>query len=195
MADIAITWADVEGLKAFEAGMRSLQSQFEFSNVARRAINRTGEMARTQVVKTLAAQTGLTQKVVRMAVKPKRANYDSLAYTMTSTGGEVRLKYFKPRETRKGVTAAPFGKRQLFPGTFMKGGLFPGRVAIARFAGNVFERDGSSKFPVAVVKSKVIIPAEMVDGATAAAFRSTVAEQLPRRFAHELRRATGVAFT
>lgn len=194
MQSIEISWRDLENLPQFQRALRMVGSQFEFSNAARRAVNRTGDMARTQVVRALARQTGLQQKIVRKAVKPQRANFDRIAYVMHAQGGDISLKYFKARETRKGVSAAPFGKRSVFASSFMRGGRFPNRVVVPRFHGHVFQRDGSERAPITKLKSGVVIPAEMVQGETAKAFETTVRDVLPRRFAHEINRLTGGAF-
>jgi hypothetical protein len=194
MQAMEIQWRDIENLRRFERAARMVGSQFEFANASRRVVNRTGDMARTQVVRTLSRQTGLKQKIVRSAVKPHRANYDRIAYVMRARGGDISLKYFKPRETRKGVSAAPFGKRTVFSSSFMRGGRFPNRVPAPRFHGHVFERDGRERTPVTKLKSGVIIPVEMVQGETAKAFEASVRKVLPRRFAHEINRLTGGAF-
>ncbi|WP_338606873.1 phage tail protein [Pelagibacterium nitratireducens] len=194
MHSMEIQWRDIENMRMFERAARMVGSQFEFANASRRAVNRTGDMARTRVVRALAGQTGLQQKLLRKAVKPTRANYDRIAYVMRAKGGDISLKYFKPRETRKGVSAAPFGKREVFASSFMRGGRFPHRVAVPRFHGHVFERDGRERTPITKLKSGVIIPAEMVQGETAKAFESAVRQILPVRFAHEINRLTGGAF-
>lgn len=194
MQRLEIAWSDVEGLRQFENAIRKISSQHDFGNAARRAINRTGDMARTQVIRALSKQTGLQQKLVRKIVRPQRANYDRYAYRMVATGGEISLKYFKPRETRRGVSAAPFGERKVFAGAFMKGGAFPNRRPLG-MGGHVYEREGKERFPVTKLRSGVIVPAEMVQGETAKAFDASVRENLPRRFAHEISRLTGGAFT
>jgi len=85
------------------------------------------------------------------------------------------------------VSAAPWGKRQVFAGTFMRGGLFPKRSGVV-FHGHVVKRAGSDRFPIAIQKSGVIIPQEMVAGETASAFRSTASTVVVRRVEHELSR-------
>ena len=73
-----------------------------------RALARTGDSARKQVVRALAQQTGLPQKrVIHRAVQIKRPHFGDLSYMMTTRGGDIRLKYFRARETRKGVAASP----------------------------------------------------------------------------------------
>ena len=152
-----------------------------------RALNRTGDMARTQVIRTLAKQTSLPQKTIRKAVEVKRSSWSELTYTLSAAGGDVALKFFKPRETRRGVTALVRGQRGLYESTFLKGGSFAvGRVAL-NMGGHVFLRVGN-RTDLEKQKSGVVIPAEMVDGATAEAFERTVSEQLPRRLDHEISR-------
>lgn len=180
---------DVRELRGFENMLGAVGT--DAPKVINRALNRTGDMARTKVVRTLALQTGLPQKTIRKAVKVKRSSWDDLTYTLSAAGGDVALKYFKPRETRKGVTAFVRGKRELYESTFMKGGSFArGRVPL-NMGGHVFLRVGS-RTDLEVQKSGVVIPAEMVDGATAEAFDSTVQFQLPRRLDHELGRLLGL---
>ena len=112
-----------------------------------RAVNHTGDKARTQMRRVLVDQTGLKMKTIRKAVTSKRA-FNGGAYEIKSRGGDVRLMFFGARETQKGVSAAPWNKRQIYPGSFMKGGLFPNRkgmvagVAVVRRVGN--ENSGCS---------------------------------------------------
>lgn len=75
-----------------------------------RALNRTGDMAKTQVVRALAKQTGLPQKTIRKVLRAKRASWQDLEYRLSASGGDVSLKYFKARETRRGVTALVRGE-------------------------------------------------------------------------------------
>jgi hypothetical protein len=160
-----------------------------------RALNRTGMKARTAMIKGLTAQTGLKPKVVRRALRSKKAHKANLAFTVESAGGNIALKYFSPRETRKGVSAAPFGKRRVFASTFMKAGWWPGRVVKGNWNGQVFKRTGVTKKTEAHPdgmdqferqKSGVIIPQEMVQGATEAAFFNVAQRELPGDLAHEL---------
>lgn len=148
-----------------------------------RAIRRTGDMTKTQVVRTLTKQTGLKRPVIVRAVKHKSSG--GVEYKLVSRGGNVALKYFGARETRKGVTAAPWNKRRTYAGAFTKGGNLPHRVGL-KFGGQVMQRDGKARTPIHKLKSGLFIPKEMVSGATAAAFLSTVAKVLPNRLRHEI---------
>jgi hypothetical protein len=187
MSVLRLRWQDISGLKRVENAVGMLSSE-QKDNAFRRAVNHTGDKARTVVIRTLAEQTGLKQKVIRKAVKVKRANFSSLEYVMTTRGGDISLKFFAARETRPGVSAAPFGERRVFPGTFMKGGRFPNRVTAKGLNGHVYRRTGSGRGPLEMVDSGVIIPAEMVRGATASAFTGLVERELPPRVMHEIMR-------
>lgn len=192
---IVLKWQDVSGLVRLSNALGSLGDHKKHL-VLQRAVNHTGAKARTQVVRALAKQTGLPNKVIQRAVRVKRASGasvkfypgGSLDYVMTTRGGDIALKYFKAREVRRGVTASPFGKRSLFEGAFMRGGRFPGRVHVPRFNGHVFERVGTDRHPYELKKSGVIIPDEMLTGATAAAFHKVVERDLPARVSHEIDR-------
>lgn len=188
MSGLAIRWHAVAGLKRFENQIGALGEKAP--HALRRAVARTGDMARTQVVRALTKQTGLKRKVIVRAVKVTRPSFGSLNYVMRTRGGDIALKYFSARETRKGVSASPFGNRKVFPHTFIRGGKFPGRVRLG-MGGHVFLPETSNpkwgrKFERQ--KSGVVIPAEMVKGRTAEAFQASVRANLPRRVEHELGR-------
>ncbi|MBQ4826569.1 phage tail protein [Leisingera sp. HS039] len=190
---------EVKGLQQFENMLGALGE--DAHKAVGRAISRTGDMARTQVVRTLAKQTGLPQKTIRKSIKVKRPVFGSktgkgqdLTYTLKSAGGDVALKYFQKRETKRGVVAnlgAARG-RVLFERTFFRGGAFPRRVDLSAFGGHVMDRVSEQRFHLRKVKSGVFIPEEMVDGATAAAFERSVEQNLPRRLDHEISRLLGL---
>jgi hypothetical protein len=154
-----------------------------------RAINHTGDKALTQMRRVLVAQTGLKYATLKRAVKGTKA-FGPGAYTIRSKGGDVRLMFFKARETRAGVSAAPWNNRRIYAGTFMKGGLFPNRKPL-HMGGAVLRRVGKARQPVAAVKSGLFIPEEMVKGQSEAAFFSTLDRDLSPRIAHELYRVLG----
>ncbi|MBN9056181.1 MAG: hypothetical protein BGO06_15550 [Shinella sp. 65-6] len=157
-----------------------------------RAINDTGAKAATATGRALADQSGLAKRVGAKAVKKRiRSTPATLAYEIPVKGGEIRLKYFKARETRKGVSGAPRNQRQVFAGTFMKAGWWPKRVVKGNWNGQVFRRVGN-KFQV--VKSDVVLPTEATTGNTAATF-DRGKDALDVRVTHYLRRLAGGALT
>ena len=153
----------------------------------RRAVNRTGDMAKTQVKRVLVIQTGLKAKVIDKALKSTPASGGSLSYVIESRGGDVRVQYFGAKESGSGVVAHPWNSSRMYAGGFMKQG-FTRRVAFTKpgMAGHVFKRSGAGRLPIGQLKSGLYIPKEMVSGASKAAFESTVASVLPRRLDHEL---------
>ncbi|MFN4098164.1 MAG: hypothetical protein ACK4GT_00170 [Pararhodobacter sp.] len=186
---LVLGWQNGEDLARFAGALRSL-GDARFRIVGARVVNRTGDMSRTQVRRRLTKQTGLKRRTIVKAVGVTRASPASMVYVMRAKGGDVSLKYFAARETRRGVSAAPFGKRRVFAGTFIKGGRFPSRVPIG-MGGHVFARTGGGRTPIEKQKSGVVIPAEMVSGATRQAFEASTRMVLPQRMAHEIRRMTG----
>jgi len=146
-------------------------------DAVRRAINRTGDQAFTVVKRVVARQMGIRVGVAADQMRRKRASYESLSYVIGARGGYLSLKYFAARQTRRGVSAAPWNVRRVFPHTFIVGKL----------GGHVFSRTSKKRFPLEK-KWGPALPNELVKGETAKAFTETVATVLPRRLEHELGR-------
>ncbi|MCF1502922.1 phage tail protein [Afifella sp. H1R] len=194
MAELSLRWVDARNARRFEEAAAMLGSE-KLAGVQMRAVNRAGNAGRTAAGRALAGQTGLPARYVRgrLIKGTKRAAGGRLVYAIDAKGGPIPLKFFKPRETRKGVSAAPFGKRQVFEHTFMKAGRFPKRVAF-NGGGHVFMPDlGSRKWgrSMEVEFSDVVFPSEMVSGASAAAWERVGLPTLEKRISHELKRASG----
>ncbi len=186
MAEIKIWWAD-QHLKGYAKKIDQISTRFP--KALPRLVNQVGNRAKTQVIRNLTKQTGLPRKTIVKAIgNPITARPTRLSYSMITAGGNIRLKYLSPRETRKGVTAKPWGKRTLYAGSFMKGGAFPNRKVVAKFDGHVYRRlgrgmrtDGSYGEKLTQVRSGMFIPVEMTSGATAKAFEQTAAPLLQQR--------------
>lgn len=179
MATISARWAD-KHLSLFGSRIAVLHSRFP--NVLPRIINQVGNRAKTQVIRSLTKQTGLSRKTIVKAIgDPGHARHSKLSYEMVTRGGDIRLKYLSPRELRAGVSAKPFGQRKLFAGTFLKGGRFPGRVNVPKFYGHAFHRLNKSGTKITYTRSGVFIPMEMTKGATRSAFERTAAPLLQQR--------------
>ncbi|MBI1202558.1 MAG: hypothetical protein GC182_08610 [Rhodopseudomonas sp.] len=163
-------------------------------DAVRRALNHSGDIARTKMRRALTEKTGLPYRVIKAATHTTHANYGALVYSIKARGGNVRLKFFKPRETQRGVSAAPRGQRRVFPNTFIKGGQFPNRVGL-HMGGEVFERIGSGhgRPMFKRARSGVFIPTDMVSAEVAETFIATGLALLPGRVAHEVGRILGVA--
>lgn len=211
---LTIRWQVVSGMQRLGNAMGRL-SDHQLHLALQRAVNHTGDKARTRVQRALAKQTGLGYGVIKRAIRVGRAwgagtnaagfkaGRGSLDYVMSTKGGDISLKYFKARETRAGVTAAPFGQRKLFPGTFMKGGKFPERNRMhtvltkgeAALHGHVWKRIGKARTPLELQNSGVVIPEQMLIGETSDAFRTVVDDDLPKRVMHEINRLAPDIFT
>jgi hypothetical protein len=162
------------------------------ANIYSKAINDTGKVAATATGRALAGQSGVPMRTGAKAVKKQtRSTPATLSFEIHVQGGPIRLKYFKARETRKGVSAAPRNQRRVFPGTFLKAGWWPKRVVKDNWNGQVFERAGA-KF--AVVKSDVVLPTEAVTGNTAQTFDQSK-NRLDVRVTHYLKRLGGGALS
>ncbi len=172
-------WAD-QNVKVFGKRLKAMEQRFPL--VLPRIINQVGNRAKTQVIRNLTKQTGLPRKTIVKAVgDPAAARAGKLSYELVTRGGNIRLKYLAPRETRPGVTATPWGKRVLFTGTFMRGGWFPNRKIVAKFDGHVYRRVNTSGTKITQARSGMFIPTEMTKGATRQAFLTTAGPLLRQR--------------
>jgi len=140
-----------------------------------RAINHTGNVAMTRVRRALVKQTGAAYGKIKDEVTGVNGNVGSPTYQIVARGRAMGLVHFNARETRKGVSARPWGKRRVFGGTF-----------IAR--GQVYKRVGKGRLPIEKLWGPSI-PTELVKDASVFEFMATVRERLPARVAHELSRA------
>lgn len=167
--------------------------------VAARAINRTGDMATTQVKRALAPQMGLGVGKIGERMKISRADANSLSYAIRGFGRPIGMKDFASRQTRKGVSAQPWGDRKVFPHSFV----------VKSLHGHVFKRTGEKvrmgmkhgrkrdsayagelRQPIKVMYGPGV-PKELVKDQSKRAFESTVASVLPRRIAYEMARLFG----
>lgn len=179
MALISFTW-EGSGIARLTVAAERLSGSQKVA-VLRRALNHTGDRTFTTVRRTLSQQIGAPQHVIARygKLRPLRASNAMLTYTIVAKGGPVPLKHFKAYQTKKGVSAAPWRNRKLYKSAFI----------VASLGGHVYWRKGKARLPIERVAGPNI-PKEMVKDQTAAAFHATVAEGLPRRVAHEIRRLT-----
>lgn len=163
---------DVTKLAAFAAHLHDAKSKLP--KALAQAVMKIGPEATSQMKRVLPAQTGLKFKTINKALKGRGAGS---VYTISSEGGDIRLKFFGARETAKGVTAAPWNSRRLYPATFIRSGWWPKRGKPVA-GGQVMQRMGQSKYPIKGVRSGLFIPEEMVKGNSAVVFYGTVDAKL-----------------
>lgn len=181
-----------DGVEKMRSITKALANDAKLHPAMSRALNHTGGVARTAVYRALAPQTGLKIKTTRKAVRLIKSSPSTMVALLESTGGDVGLKHFGARETRGGVSAAPFGKRQVFPLTFIRGGRWPKRVALP-YGNTVFQvTDTSNTWGRSFTKAQsgVVIPEEMIKGKSADEFNRIAETRLPKRVMHEIKRMT-----
>ena len=151
-------------------------------------LNRVGTRTRQVVVPTLVRQTGLSKRIITKAVRMYRASPQNPVVSLYTRGGDISLKYFNAREESGGVTATVKGDRIAIRGAFRRSGPRGNRFAVARLNGHVYvnEDGGRWRGHIRKVKSGVLIPAEMIRGATKDAFLEVVNRELPAEIAREL---------
>src|SRR4051812_14678264 len=165
------------GIPRLADAAQTLGSEAKARTAYSRAINHSAKVAATATGRALSDQTGLPKRTGKKALNLKvdRSTPATLTYTIHTRGGDISLKYFKPRETRPGVSAAPWNSRRVYPSTFMRAGWWPRRVNKPGWNGQVFIRTGAGK-SFKVADSGLFIPIEVVQGASAAAWNTGAAK-------------------
>ena len=108
-----------------------------------RALNHEGDKGRTKVKRALVKQTGIKYGLINSQVTTKRAQRtaDGLKYAIVARGTETNLNLFGARQGKRGVSAAPWGKRRVFKGTFI----------VPAYGGRVLHRTSKARGPLAAL--------------------------------------------
>lgn len=163
---------DLDALNKFAARLQ--QANATMPGELAKIVQEIGPEATNHMKRVLPEQTGLKFKTINKALKGRGRG---TRYEITSAGGDIRLKFFNARETAKGVTAAPWNQRRLYPGTFTRAGWWPNRTKPIG-GGHVFQRVGAKRLPIKQVRSGLFIPNEMITGKSAVVFYGTVDARL-----------------
>ena len=166
---------DLSSLEQWADDLREVAD--ELPAAVSRAINRTGDMALTQVGRTLAEETGLGVRDVRSGITVERATAAEPVYEITVHSRQTTLGEFDPRPTRQGVSARPWAVRRVFPSTF-------------DVRGEVYRRVGPERYPITPLFGPNIAE-QAREGGTTDVIRETVAEVFPERLRHEMERVAG----
>lgn len=142
-----------------------------------RAMNWTGDKSRTAAARTLSQTTGLPYGRTRAELYTRRASSNHFLYAIGAHGRALGLAEFRARQTQKGVTAAPWGERRLFPHTFI----------VEKLGGQVFKREGKARLPIRKLFGPSI-PNELVSDAVTQAWRTTAEQEFAGRVLHEMER-------
>lgn len=166
-----------------------------FPHAAARAINSTATTVRAESIRAIAKRIGVRQRDVRGKTRIKRATPKLLTAVITFSGRGFNLIRFRARQTARGVSAAPGGRRQIFPQTFIVDlgtGKFVG-VRQRKGAGYRHERAESYEPARRVGRIPVIgvvgpgVASTAAEPEMAKMRRETVARVLPGRLKRELR--------
>lgn len=122
-----------ERLARLQNGLATL-AQGDAEKVMARALNHEGDKRRTQVQRKLAEVTGLRYRDVAKVVRRVGAAKGRLEYKLEISGRETNLSAFQARQTKAGVSAAPWGVRRVFKSTFI----------VEKYGGRVFKRTGEA---------------------------------------------------
>lgn len=90
-----------------------------FPTAHARALNRSIMMIRTRTVRAVARQMGIKQKDVRDRVRITKASPAKQNATAEFRGAAFNIVRFKARQTKRGVSAAPWGQRRMYRGAFV----------------------------------------------------------------------------
>lgn len=125
-----------------------------------RTTNKAMDKERTAVRRAMAQASGAPYGRVVRVTRTKPASAGDLSYAINSEDEPTSLADYRPRETRKGVTAAPWRVRRTFGGSFMMGGRWQDRITL-NLGGQVYVREGKARFPIVKLWGP-ILPREMV---------------------------------
>ncbi|WP_375624071.1 hypothetical protein [Bartonella sp. TT119HLJHH] len=116
----------------------------------RNALNTAAKQVERFTEKQVADISSAQIKRIRRGVYIKeKATARFLETDIIGSGTPIPLKFFKVNETKRGVTYTLFGKKEILPHGFIKGGSFPKRVELKKLNGNVFQRADGDQFPIA----------------------------------------------
>ncbi|OPB31410.1 hypothetical protein [Bartonella sp. AR 15-3] len=116
----------------------------------RNAVNTSAKQVERFAEKQIADITSAQSKRIKRGIYIKeKATAKLLETDIIGSGTPIPLKFFQAKETKRGVTYTMFGKKEILPHGFIKGGNFPKRVELKKMKGNVFQRVDGDKFPIA----------------------------------------------
>ena len=180
MSLILYKW-EGDGVVRLYAATKNALGPGKAHDAFRRGINRAGNKVWTAVRRAVSKQSGLSQNQVenKGGILRIHATRRSLEYLIISRGRHLSLKEFKARQVRRGVSAAPWGKRQVFKSAF--------GPRISALGGHVFHRTGADRLPIKKMWGPAI-PREIVKDETRKAFDEIAPRELPPKIEHEIRR-------
>lgn len=112
---------DVElvGVSVFRGQLTALEKQM-FPKAFTRAINSTARTVRARTIKSVAKHMGVNASGARRRMKLRRARVSKNPVAKINVSGKaLNLASFKARQVKRGVSAAPWNRRRIFPHAFI----------------------------------------------------------------------------
>lgn len=123
--------AELVGVPEFQQALATLEKQV-FPTATARALNLVASKMRTAMVRSIADEMGIQQKAVRTRTKLIKATKVRQQALLEFRGRAFNLIEFRARQTKRGVTASPWGRRQLIPYAFIATMPQGGRIVVIR---------------------------------------------------------------
>ena len=144
------------------------------------ALNKTASQVSTVAKRDIAKTVGLPQKTIAPSFKVFKSSIQSLRATVEASGKALNLIRFKAKQTRRGVTAKAWGKRKLYPGTF-----------IANQGRTVFKRSSVGghrvkRLPIEPVHGPSV-PREFIRARVQRAMQQVVSTKFPKIFRDQIK--------
>lgn len=144
------------------------------------ALNRTATMARTEAVREIRKTYDFKARTVRGTFRITRARGNQAEAVLTSSGRRIRLIDMSAKAGKTGASVRVTKQRKTIKSTFIAR-MPTGHVG-------VFEREGKKRLGIKE-KFTIAVPEAFSAQAVREAMLAKVADVLPRRFEHELKRA------
>jgi hypothetical protein len=150
------------------------------------AINATSKKVRTEAARELKKELNVPVKVLKKAIKgkSKASAKDLRAVVGLIKGHPIPLRYFKPRKTKRGVTA------KLNPKIKGKAGktVYPHAFIVAAYSGKVYQRAGKERGPLTGQQLFGPSPGDAFEQAGIAAMAEKLArDELPKQIERRIR--------
>lgn len=146
-------------------------ANIETKRASSAALNKTAAKIRTQVVRGVSKETRIPGKHIRKRVYIKRSSARTQFARLTAYRRDISLNSLKPRQLKKGFSAA--GRK--YPSAF--------RAKGRNGSEQIFQRKGKARYPIEVVKVPI---SEHVDRITPKVARQIFKREYPRLLAHEI---------
>lgn len=154
--------------------------QRQINLAASRALNRAITSVRSVATKELSKATGIRpQSAVRERLPIRKASPNKLIAEVGVEAYTPNLARFTARETRRGLSAAAWNKRKVYPRVFLGN---QGRTA--------FKRVGKARLPIKAVHGPRLHKA-FIDKAVVKAMSAVAQERFRTEFRREVKRRTG----